>query len=1829
MKQLWLLFKQGTKALFRQKIQFFILIILSFLAVFYLATSTSVTQRMNKMYNDVVKNYEKFDYTYTRKADESNLVSKNETFLPILDFMPEQLNYVKSNNKYENDSFNLQFNTFDESNKKSFISDAMFDENGKVKSKFKSIWEILAEENFQSLLGSFLGQSLYFEIDLNKGQIKYSYQDIELNFMNGVEGILESISGDQKNGLINFVNDITSLLADSLYSRFKEVESGLYSTENLSLFEMYFIENKKLELDFRKPEFDENIKKYKNIWEIPDMTETETYIYNALESVAFDIVNQWQIYVQRSISRVNEMVSELKPWESEIPFENEEKLIEAYTNYFNNFNKIAFNSGEVGLLAINIKGLKSSGSEIILNNPSTTKPSNSDSSMRKDILNSFFSYMYGTYLFDDYVMENNFYKSLDNKYIYDANGEGNKKLKFAHQVEDISILETNSDEYIKITQKNILGKRGYANPLYLNYDNELSIMSMETYESLSVWEKVNPGIKIASQLSAKKSDITDRDYSNKSIYSMNVMHQEMAANISNLNLLIREEAYYYDREQGVNFRFVIFDDVEKFNLKIIAGLEAVTSNEVVVSQQFAIANNINVGDSIMIGSTSFIVSGLGVDVLTYYPLGDPDIPVSDAKSNAIVYLPKSVIRSMMSTGMDKDTVFSTIYFLDDNKTRSSDKEITKKVNMFDSLLMSNKTKFQMSYDKFIDNNFEDTSFINSYIKDFAKTNFALNWDLQPMILKIINTFSLIASLIIVAIVVYTLLFTIKKLIDRNAQQIGFLKAMGTKPTSIAVSYLGYSLIIGIIVVPVAWISAGLFQEVISSIFSKYMSTTMYEFIFDWKILIIAICLFQLFAMTASYLMTLYLIRKPALEIINHESNVKIKDRKYKSKFFEGLSFKYRFPIKISARGWKQITITVVSVFVATIIITFSAAVPSVLNLYVKNSTQNITYENKYIQNNPVSNIPTARQGITATEGLPNLNKQFTEPKEIEDIVNIYFDRSQLYNDSVWDSTITPKMIYSASNDEVRWFEEHALAAKNGSVGTNFLPIFINQAIGKVTNLNGYSFSPGLFESIIAYIWNTDINLENGNIHNESMSQIANIKLKQIKAASNQLNSLVPQLFELFSEKLEELVGEIPKVDDWKQALLLLALAFVPGVGMKYLSESPNRMSQFVLGLNSENYTPDIETLSTTLNIKLNNSDATLLGLKEGQKAFDLNGENSNAFIKSQKDINDLNELFKNPEKFDKDININGINVYSHVSKTLTIPVITNSIADKQFNTSGIVNSFKITEAKLNSKEGVTIPKGAWVYDNRIVSESTEIINFLMKENNITDKNSEEFKKIAEPFINPDTIPASKMTLSNIYNTSNPEKVTLNKNGASMFIDSWISTDAEDINSDTAVKYAIRPEYQMSNIKLFIPVEATEEKNTISFLQNSRYANLEGLKNYNLTNNDKEWLDIFTQSKWAGEISSSAATQMIPVDVLNSWGDKYKNSNWIWIAPYHPKNNIKSGASGAYVDDVNSIKFAMPWLTEVIGTDSSAITITDDYQYNMGIKNIKLEKVGTLNTKSGNEIIADQDIVNLLAGLSTIKYIPVDYNYYGEVKGTYKIDEGNQTFKMYDTRTPKEQLEFIKNNNSYYMKNELSKLHEQPLMFAMQNKDFNTKYSSFKEPYGVTSGVRVAAPKSPGFLDPENFDDLQSQYMGIEVLGSKMGVIINVAETIMLVSLFLIIGILIIVGLIISILSDIFVSKYSKFIVTMRSMGYDKKTIVANTMFISGICNLIFVILGIVIGLLLVNKTLTLMGSMNLIIPFQVHWWVIFIVAISIIIIIVLSATNALHKTFKRRLITLT
>ncbi len=67
-----------------------------------------------------------------------------------------------------------------------------------------------------------------------------------------------------------------------------------------------------------------------------------------------------------------------------------------------------------------------------------------------------------------------------------------------------------------------------------------------------------------------------------------------------------------------------------------------------------------------------------------------------------------------------------------------------------------------------------------------------------------------------------------------------------------------------------------------------------------------------------------------------------------------MDFKFRFPLKLSLRGTKQIMMISFTALITTFVITISVLTPSMLNVYIRDAGKYYNYNNQYVMNDQLT-----------------------------------------------------------------------------------------------------------------------------------------------------------------------------------------------------------------------------------------------------------------------------------------------------------------------------------------------------------------------------------------------------------------------------------------------------------------------------------------------------------------------------------------------------------------------------------------------------------------------------------------------------------------------------------------------------------------------------------------------------------------------------------------------------------------------------------------------------------------------------------------------------------
>ncbi|ATZ17040.1 ABC transporter permease [Williamsoniiplasma luminosum] len=1769
MKGQFLIFKSGFKGIFKYKIQLLIIITLSFFATFFLMSTDSFISRLNQTYNDVVANVEKYDYEYERKFNKSSFATDNLAFVPLLDFVNTDYNEIQNDG---NTTTQLNFNLSSFDGNDNFITKTF------SSPEFMDVYkEQLFSHEDQNYLGYY---GVYYNHDPESGDKEFILPEITYDFGKNYENFaFRSRYNDEFSPrLKKYIEPAIELLTKNFKSEYlKNLTNEKTNMQNTLFYKTL------VKYGVNENNFNQIISsKYANVNEsniTNKISEKDlflglnTYLYNAFESL-----------IQYTIYQTAQLALEIRnQFESE-HLTNDPKLLNPKF-YVDAFNKKFFVENDLDELP-KFKLIKHFyDREFALDQYAVTA----------------YEYIFGK----KYQFKNNEPNDIKHNEQYIVNDENPTYSK------EIRIGEDNSDSNKFANDVYKKGLRGQTNPLKAIENENEEIIGASQVATTKVWEKLRDNKTLLSQANGLSGNYNDWKIENRNLFSMDYLHQKMAADLVDIDLYLRQEAFMYDVSTKKSFRFAILDQDFDYNFKMIAGLEPMTASEIVISQQFALKNNIKIGQKLNIGKSQFIVSGFGSDSLSYYPITDLQLPTTDIQNSAIVYVNKETLNLIANNGNADDLTWSNYFFIKDKKTpktlKSETETLKQKITSYNGWLFTDPTKLNINTSIINKNplqlSLEDANQINRIV-DFNKTNFILNWSLQPSIVKTLNIFVYVVSVIILMMVVISLIVTIKKSIDNNSKQIGYLKSMGYKSREIALSYTGYGIVIALIVVPLAFVASGFFQEVISIMFSSYFATTLYEFRFNPKMLGVAFVAFGIVSTLISYLIAYFYTRKDILKLFHSTDNHKV--MKYNESnslhvVFNKLSFNVRFASKISTRGWKQVSMILIGIFVSTFVVTLATAIPSIMNNYIKDANQYLKYKNSYRLESPISNMPLTKKAISANHGITRTEQVYSQlPKEIKDSQLTYYDDYRYYNDGNNNTSLFAPLIYNGSGKEfdsskLNWSEEHvykkALESQNeikndGLTDTSgFLGFLTNSVANGLFNLNGVNISLGSFEKFMGYLMHSQINPQT-NQKFESFE-----KRKEMIDKTNAIfKGLIPTLLGMLSGDLN--LGEIP-TDDWKEAVIQLIFTFIPNSGQKYLKDSENRKSQFTFGSGYETYTPNQETLSTNIKFAYDNGDENIdiIGLKENQSAFNIKKYNLNNTLLDAKVLKQLQDVIDgNIEP--RDIKTStGFELYNAKTKTLSIPVASNLQSDRTFNLDRQdLADVKFETSKLiytpkkqisNTNEENIVPANAWIYDDRDWSS--------INKNEKNEKN--EWLKAADLDVN-------KIN----YSLSIDEKGLVQE--APMFAQASVNENGELVSE-------IRPFYSYNNLKLFFPKNKVDMETYTLGLEKAALAR----KN----EDSSKWINNI--STWYGDVKQKD----VPEIVKKAWNE---DGDYFYIAPYSLQYyaNYSQGLHGK--TDIKTIGDGVaPWIHYGFGRDSKPLHLKNVKTLPKNINQINVKKTSTIDSYNSDLVVADQDLINLIYGYSNNKYIPLTYNGFGQ-----KITNTEETeISMYENISVQDY--FSKPTNELLFANdELKEQGLDPLKTLTQNSWFNNKYSNFTELIGVTTGVKFGNNEKPGiniiskifdkWKDPS--DALKLAYSDIQLASSKLGIVVTVTETILAFSVFIISGIIIIATLIITVITDIFVMRYQRFMTVMKAMGYSKWYIIKSSIGITFIVNLMAIGLGILTGIMFAKSLLHLASNLGILIPYVLDLWIIPLIIGIILITFTISIIISLRKPLSEK-----
>ncbi|QGS52079.1 ABC transporter permease [Spiroplasma tabanidicola] len=1776
---IFLYLKQGIKGVYKFKIQFYVIIILTFIASLILGISLSASTRIINNYKQVMSKMDKFDYVSSREVGTvNNLDLKSVPMMDFVDFqflakkfsdldtynqanngvgynfnlisLNENATYLSGNASKNQDQFSLKNidNSFVDEYKKEYIDTFIA----------KSFRQTEVKNSFFNLLSSdsFLEPIFHYKYDEYSGKIEYKnsyekYNQLKITNLTKYADFIDNSSIKSK-VYKDFYQTTILALRTNFLNDLKDKKDYLKTTTYNKLFENNIINESNFNQIFNEnnPLTNENISIY------------DLYLLSAFNTLIGQIINNTIDYVQHYID------------------------LSIFIAQNDKENKVI----DQTVLTKTFDALKNTNE-----NPGFAYyDESSNDNDRKVIANVLYTYIFGNIYSDqkDYLNED--YKNK--LYQMQYNVEENKyQLPYLQQID---LASNTLNENKNINYKNYYvnesddnyerGIRGSLNQLVVSVDNKnqptgnvirrdrLKLLKLESETSTLNENLVE---KNGFTTFATKNELNRNNIDNIKLF---YLKNKIVAQASNVKSDLRAEMSFPDSQKEMKYRLIVLDDQWQSRLSIVSGNFPTASNEIIINPQFAKANNYKLGSTISIGGSTFVISGFGVDPLTFFPIADINIPVPNSKKSVIVYGTQETLAQVVTNDYAKYTSKFLYNFVTANEKNKSELQVLD----YYSNMMSEEWYLYQSYNakQEVSQNINQTnksintqdllaSFNKNFeeYKTFDSSNFAYNWTLAPKITKTFQIFSYLAATLIALIALAATLIAIKKTIQLNAGEISILKAMGSKNSHIAVSYLSYGIISSFIIVPIAWVISAFCQEAIVSLLISYAGGSYWQSTFDWEAILASFSIFGILTLGVSYLVAYLLVKKPVLEIATDQSLNK------RNKFLETLkkvltykqSFSTKFSTELAINGFSKTLLTAITIFLNSFLISGVMSMPGVVKKTLNEYYKNADYSSSVSNVDVIGNAPFSKTALSPWNGVESYENNYIDTKGVLDSDIGLIGKSTSAVQPLSEHSVIPKILISEDKKvdnklNYNWTYDRVIEGVKDENGNS------------LDNANIISYMTSLFGNNLVQMIGKSISIEDVQlllewiIHsdNPKYNDLEQRKEKILQVSSLLTNGLPPILKTLFANiDINAFEGT------WKDKIISIILAETPAYVRNYVNQSNNRINQYRFGWDFNSYIPKDDSFYTKVVMNNQKDNPLVTGLDKTQSAYKISNSANNIFL-SDKDIKDIENILYGRVIPKENLIINGIKVYDIDSKTLNIPVLAN----KQSSINYEFKDSQIQDVKTNvtrftlTKDGINIPNSAWKYDDRdYQSYNNSIVNSQNK-----------------GWLDPASLSNSKFTYAPIFKTQD------NISGDDFYIDGFdrykkakkIVDDAYgfynleqvNINDQEQLKASIRPYYQYDNVMLFIPYEKYDDFKNILSLGNNKY-----------------------KDAWYGQVDQS----QVPDDTINDWKNTlgYSPSSYLWIRPYsyyfEPTNvysKPKTNLSGSETSNLTTIRTS--FLEYAFARSDNPINISNNVQIewnkisNQNVSKINLQKYDDISVYGDSMIVADQSLVNLINGYSTARYLPFDFSYEDKnnPSGQYEAGEG-VNIDTYKINTPESQISESNKNNWMFGSSEEQKSVKPHLWY-------NGSYLNSKEPYFMSTQASFSMNPKMGDYSvnaPNNFL-ATTEIKDTKFISEEKNLVNQISSLIITIGAFFIAFTIIISTLSIILISDLYVNQYKKFMVVMKSMGYSNREIITYTFKFVTIFSVILFVLATALSYLCVYYVLQYVSTYLVSIPVGFMWW---------------------------------
>lgn len=358
---------------------------------------------------------------------------------------------------------------------------------------------------------------------------------------------------------------------------------------------------------------------------------------------------------------------------------------------------------------------------------------------------------------------------------------------------------------------------------------------------------------------------------------------------------------------------------------LVEGKFPTKDNEITILPKFASNNDLEIGDNYKIGDTTYKIVGYTYAPDYIYPMISFSTPIFDEKYNNVVFLTNKAYNNFQ--GIKDDVYVAKFNYKTDPKDRMNitiGEDNIESKNPASRILSEQKDKLTMS---------------------MSSGSRIMRIDMLQMEFEMDRNFAEYFLYLLLGISVFIIIIVAKKRIDDERLQIGVLKSLGYKSSSIAFSYLVYP-IVGSIVGGILGYTLGvILSKPLTSLYLNYFNIPLSGFTFEPKYLLNSICIPLILLSILTYLIALFMLRKKPLKLLKEGSNLKVNFlSKLVSKLTSKLPFNYRFKYSLASRSLGKLLIVTLTSFCTGMLIVLTLIGMNLFNSMIDKSFEGLTFK---------------------------------------------------------------------------------------------------------------------------------------------------------------------------------------------------------------------------------------------------------------------------------------------------------------------------------------------------------------------------------------------------------------------------------------------------------------------------------------------------------------------------------------------------------------------------------------------------------------------------------------------------------------------------------------------------------------------------------------------------------------------------------------------------------------------------------------------------------------------------------------------------------------------